>query len=114
MKTHGQIESIKHEKRLAEKYDGTRNAGSGSFWARKNDVRSSIFLIEHKYTSAKKSLSVKVEWLNEVWSNAVKEGLIPVLAFHLGGRNYVILTEDDFDELVEAHVLAGAGQVHGG
>lgn len=114
MKTPGQVESLKHEKRLARKFEGSRNAGSGSFWSRKNDVRSSMFLIEHKYTAAKKSMSVKLEWLDDVWRNAVVEGLMPVLAFHLGGKNYVILSEDDFDVLVESYVVARESQVHGG
>lgn len=114
MPTEGQKQSVKHEKRLAKKYDGSRNAGSGSFWSRKNDVRSSMFLIEHKYTGATKSISIKLGWLDEVWRNAVVEGLMPVLAFHLGGKNYMILSEDDFDVLVESYVLAREIEVHGG
>jgi hypothetical protein len=112
-KTPGQIQSLKHEKRLAAKHaGGQRAAGSGSFWSRKGDVRSTLFVIEHKYTAAKKSISVKVEWLNTIRNIGLMEGRIPVLAFHLGGQNYVVLSEDDFDELTErAYGLAGSGEV---
>lgn len=101
-KSEGQKKSQKHEQRLSKKYaDGTVNAGSGSFWSRKNDVRTARYLIEHKYTGAKLSLSIKASWLRDVWVNAIKEGKMPVLAFHLDGKDYVILSEDDFDELTE-------------
>lgn len=114
MKTHGQIQSQKHEKRLASKHEGQVSAGSGSFWSRKNDVRSSLLLIEHKYTAALKGITIKAHWLVDLWSNAISEGRIPVLAFHLAGRDYVILSEDDFDELLErAHGVAGDGEVLG-
>lgn len=100
-KTKGQVESLRHEKRLESKYEGgQRSAASGAFWSRKGDVRSRYFLFEHKWTE-KKSLSIKAEWLIKVAKEAIMESKIPVLAFHLCGRNYVILSEDDFDELWE-------------
>lgn len=96
----GQKQSVRHEKRLADKYAGRRNAGSGSFWSRKADVRSDRFIIEHKFTGGK-SISIKGSWLKDLVRIGLMERKVPVLAFHLEGRNYVVLTEDDFDELLE-------------
>jgi hypothetical protein len=104
VKPEGLRKSQEHERRLAKKYDGQRSAGSGSFWSRKGDVRSDKLALEHKYTGNKKSLTVKKEWLDTVEKDAIKDSRMPVLAFHLGGRDYFILTEDDFTELAE---LAG-------
>lgn len=111
-KTEGQIQSQKHEKRLAARYDGSTNAGSGSFWSRKGDIRAARFVIEHKYTGAKKSISIKAEWLKTIRNIGLMESKMPILAFHLDGKNYFILDEDDFDELTErAYGVAGAGEV---
>lgn len=112
MKTEGQIQSQKHEQRLAARYDGTTNAGSGSFWSRKGDIRAARFVIEHKYTGAKKSIAIKAEWLKTIRNIGLMESKMPILAFHLDGKNYFILDEDDFDELTErAYGVAGAGEV---
>jgi len=72
MKSEGQKQSLKHEKRLAKKVGGGRNAGSGAFWQRKGDVRSKDLLIEHKWTG-KQSFTMKADV-----------------------ENYVVLLEDDF------------------
>lgn len=98
VKSEGQRQSQKHEKRLAKKYDGQVSAASGAFWSRKGDVRSDDLLIEHKYTSAK-SITIKSEWLAKIEREAVLDSRTPVLMFHMGGRDYVVLTEDDFDEM---------------
>lgn len=98
MKTEGQKESQKHEKRLAKKIGGSVNARSGGFWSRKGDVRSDDLLIEHKYTG-KKSFSVKADVLEKITREAILEGRMPVLGVHLNGENYVILLEDDFLEI---------------
>ena len=47
LRSKGQKESQKHEKRLAKKIGGKRNAASGALWSRKGDVRSTDLLIEH-------------------------------------------------------------------
>lgn len=107
MPTEGQRQSKRHENRLAKKYDGQTNAGSGSFWSRKGDVRADRFVFEHKYTAAKKSLSIKAEWLRTILNIGLMEDKVPVLAFHLDGRNYMVLTEDDFDALVERAYPSG-------
>jgi len=93
--------SRKQEMRTADKYKGSRNAGSGSGWLRKNDVRSEHFLIENKLTNNAKSYSVKHTDLRDLHQRAVIEDRIPVLQFDLGGRSYVIITEDDFMEFLD-------------
>ena len=98
MKSKGQKESKKHEVRLAKKIGGKRNAGSGSLWTRKGDVRSADLLIEHKWTG-KASFSVKATVLEKIVKEAILDSRTPVLGFSLNNENYVMLTEDDFLEL---------------
>lgn len=88
--------SRKQEDRTAGRYKGSRNAGSGSGWLRKNDVRSDNLLIENKLTQNAKSYSIKFKELEELRQRAILDDRLPVLQFDLGGRNFVILTEDDF------------------
>ena len=99
MKSEGQKQSIKHEKRLAKAIGGSRNAASGAFWSRKGDVRSDDLLIEHKWTG-KKSFSLKSDVLKKIVREAILDGRVPVLGVHLDGENYVILLEDDYLETV--------------
>ena len=98
MKSKGQKESKKHEDRLAKKIGGKRNAGSGAFWSRKGDVRSTDLLIEHKWTG-KASFTVKATVLEKIVKEAILDSRTPVLGFSLNEQNYVMLTEDDFLEL---------------
>jgi hypothetical protein len=95
MKTRGQKESQKHEKRLAKTLDGSTVAASGAFWSRKGDVRSEKYLVEHKFTDAK-SYSLKAVDLQKLEKEAIMVGRIPVFAVSLGGKNYFILLEDDY------------------
>lgn len=88
--------SKKQEQRSANTYRGSRNAGSGSGWLRKNDVRSSDLLIENKFTNNLKSYTIKFSDLSELRQRAIIEDRMPVLQFDLGGKQFVILTEDDF------------------
>ena len=100
MRSKGQKESQKHEKRLAKRIGGTRNAASGALWARKGDVRSTDLLIEHKWTG-KKQFTVKSDVLKKTVREAILEGRMPAIGIHLDGEDYVILTEDDFLEMRE-------------
>jgi hypothetical protein len=93
--------SKRQELRTADKYRGSRNAGSGSGWLRKNDVRSEQFLIENKLTTGTKSYSIKSQELKELEVRSILEDRIPVLQFDLGGKSYVVLVEDDFLALVD-------------
>jgi hypothetical protein len=98
MKSKGQIESKKHEARLAKIINGKRNAISGAFWNRKGDVRSQDLLIEHKWTG-KVSFTVKAAVLEKIVKEAILDGRMPVLGFSLNNENYILLTENDFLEL---------------
>ena len=98
MRSKGQKESKKHEKRLAKKIGGTRNAASGALWARKGDVRSDDLLIEHKWTG-KKQFTIKSDVLKKNVREAILEGRMPILGIHLDGEDYVILLENDFLEM---------------
>ena len=93
--------SVKQEKRSAGSYNGSRNAGSGSGWMRKNDVRSEEFLIENKLTIGLKSITLKSLDLIELRERAIIEDRTPVLQFDLNNRRYVVLVEDDFLAMIE-------------
>lgn len=95
-----QRQSKKQEKRTANTYRGSRNAGSGSGWLRKNDVRSETLLIENKLTNNLKSYTVKFTDLRDLEKTAIKEDRMPVLQFDLGGKRYVIMREDDLLEML--------------
>lgn len=92
--------SKKQENRSAKIYNGSRNAGSGSGWLRKNDVRTHELLIENKLTNNEKSYSIKSKDLQELTQRAILEDRLPVLQFDLGGKHYVIINEDDFQMLI--------------
>jgi hypothetical protein len=98
MKSEGQKQSQKHEKRLAKLVDGSVNAASGAFWSRKGDVRSKDLLIEHKWTG-KKQVTIKSDVLKKITREAILDSRIPVLGIHLDGENYVVLLEDDYLEM---------------
>ena len=98
MKSEGQKQPRKHEKRLAKVIGGSVNAASGAFWSRKGDVRSKELLIEHKWTG-KKQVTIKSEVLKKITTEAILDGRIPILGLHLDGQNYVVLGEEDFFEL---------------
>jgi hypothetical protein len=98
VKSKGQRESKKHEDRLTGLVNGQRSAGSGAFWSRKGDVRSTDLLIEHKWTG-KASFTVKATVLEKIVKEAILDNRTPVLGFSLNNENYVMLTEDDFLEL---------------
>jgi hypothetical protein len=101
MKSEGQKQSLKHEKRLEKATGGKRNAASGAFWSRKGDVRTDDLLIEHKWTG-KKSVTIKSQVLEKITTEAILDSRMPVLGLHLDGENYVVLLEEDFLELRNA------------
>jgi hypothetical protein len=100
LKSEGQKQSQKHEKRLAKRVDGSTTAASGAFWSRKGDVRSDDLLIEHKWTG-KKTKTIKAEELEKITTEAIIDGRTPVFGISLNNKNYVILVEDDFIEMRE-------------
>lgn len=98
MKSEGQKQSQKHEKRLAKAIGGQTTAASGAFWSRKGDVRSQDLLIEHKWTG-KKSKTIQSAELKKITNEAIMDGRTPVFGIHLDGQDYVILLETDFLEI---------------
>lgn len=98
MKSEGQKNSQKHEKRLAKAVGGQTTAASGAFWSRKGDVRSKTLLIEHKWTG-KLSKTIQSKDLKKITNEAIMDGRLPVFGIHLDGEDYVILLETDFLEL---------------
>lgn len=98
MKSEGQKQSQKHEKRIAKAIGGSTTAASGAFWSRKGDVRNSDLLIEHKWTG-KKSKTIQSSDLEKIVNEAIMDGRLPVFGIHLNGKDYVILLETDFLEL---------------
>jgi hypothetical protein len=99
MKSEGQKQSQKHEKRIAKAVGGSTTAASGAFWTRKGDVRNSDLLIEHKWTG-KKTKTIKSEELKKITNEAIMDGRTPVFGIHLDGEDYVILLESDLFELL--------------
>lgn len=99
MKSEGQKQSQKHEKRIAKAIGGSTTAASGAFWSRKGDVRNESLLIEHKWTG-KKSKTISSAELKKITTEAIMDGRTPVFGMHLGGEDYVILLETDLWELL--------------
>jgi hypothetical protein len=98
VKSEGQKQSQKHEKRIAKAIGGQPTAASGAFWSRKGDVRSSDMLVEHKWTG-KKSKTISSAELKKITNEAIMDGRLPVFGIHLDGEDYVVLLETDFLEI---------------
>lgn len=92
--------SRKQEKKAADTYRGSRQPQSGAGWVRKNDVRSENLLIECKLTENMKSYTIKYVDLRELEVRAITEDRLPVLQFDLAGKQYVVLTQEDFLGLI--------------
>jgi hypothetical protein len=99
MKSEGQKQSQKHEKRIAKAIGGQTTAASGAFWSRKGDVRNDTLLVEHKWTG-KKTKTISSAELKKITNEAIMDGRTPIFGIHLDGEDYVILLEHDFMEMV--------------
>jgi hypothetical protein len=89
MKSEGQKQSQKHEKRIAKAVGGAPTAASGAFWHRKGDVRNETLLIE----------TIQSAELQKITNEAIMDGRTPVFGIHLDGEDYVLLLETDFLEM---------------
>jgi hypothetical protein len=98
VKSEGQKQSQKHEKRIAKAIGGQTTAASGAFWSRKGDVRNDSLLIEHKWTG-KKSKTIQSAELKKIVTEAIMDGRLPVFGIHPDEEDYVILMETDFLEM---------------
>lgn len=94
-----QRKSDSQEKDWADLIGGTTTKGSGSGWRQRQDVRDDYFLYECKGTD-KASISIKLEWWEQLRKNAYAEGRDPALHLELRGgdhtRRFVVLDESDF------------------
>jgi hypothetical protein len=91
--------SQRQERRGAALHGGTRNAGSGNGWVRKNDVRTPDYSIEYKVTS-KKSYSLKDAELIEAEKIALLDGREMLFGIEMvSGRRWIVLSEETFLDL---------------
>lgn len=86
------------ERRVAQRSGGSRNAGSGNGWTRKGDVRSDGVLYEMKRTD-KQQITIKLSDLEKIRQEAWADGRSPRFHIEIGTRRYVLLEEDDYEEL---------------
>jgi hypothetical protein len=91
----------KQEKEVAERRGGVMNAGSGSGWRRKNDVRERGSLLrilwEMKQTDNQSIQINRGKWLS-LRRNALLEGMMPAMHLQIRDVKLVVISEDDFDE----------------
>lgn len=88
------------EKRGAARRGTRQNSGSGSGWVHKNDARNDTWLEEYKRTD-KQSITLKSTDLEDLRSNALRTGRLPVLHFEVGGRHWSAVLEEDFEERID-------------
>jgi len=93
--------SRKQESRVAAQFGGRRTPGSGNQWSRKNDVRTSTHSWELK-TTGKGQYTLKAKELEEGERNALLDGRDFVFGVELNGRNWIVLSEEDFELLLAA------------
>jgi Holliday junction resolvase len=92
-----QKKSKRQERKLAKKlkescFEARTQAGSGSLWGAKGDVRTRLNLIECKRTD-KTQLILKESWLDKLRKEAIKDNRIPVMAIEIGLRRYFIVED---------------------
>ena len=112
--------SQQQEKRGAKQLDGRVQPGSGSQVSAKSDVRvprkpgvSGVragMLIEYKRTDGK-GIRLTTVMLEKNRREALLEGREPLLGLELGGRDYVVVSLEDYLDLKEraGDVVGGAG-----
>lgn len=94
-------DSVKQEKRGAKKYGGRTTPGSGNTpWA-KNDMRTPTESWEYKVTSAK-SFSLKAVDLEQAEQYALLDGRDMRFGIQMNGRNWVVLSEEEYETLMES------------
>jgi hypothetical protein len=92
--------SQRQEKDLAERYDGKRSPGSGNGWIHKNDVRNDTFSFEAK-TTEKRQYPLKLDELKLAEQYALLSGREMVFVIEMGGRNWMVLSQETFDTILE-------------
>lgn len=92
--------SQRQEARVAKRFGGTVNSGSGNGPYRKNDVRTPDLSIELK-TTAKASYPLKLSELLKAEQHALLDGRDVLFGIELGGRNWYVISEEDYLSLRE-------------
>lgn len=96
--------SKKQETYVAKKFNGKTTANSGATKFQKGDVKLDDFLVECKTkTTHSESMSIKKEWLEKNSKEALfmgKEYSALFFSFGPNEKNYVIIDEDTFQELI--------------
>lgn len=88
--------SKNHERSAAKKLKAKQHAGSGS-GARKHDMHTQDHLIENKTVlEGNRQITIKADDLKSLSYHAALQGRIAVLHVRLAGKNWVLITEDDF------------------
>lgn len=105
--------SSRQEKSVAKAVGGRKTANSGATAFQKGDVYNDAWLIECKTkTSPSESISIKREWLDKNEEEAFSmQKQYNALAFNFGdlhnAKNYYIINEDTFVELLEMQRTLG-------
>ncbi len=93
------VASRKQENRVANTFGGKRTPGSGNQWHTKNDVRTTTHSFELK-TTTKSQYTLKAKELEEGEKNAILDGRDFVFGVEMCGREWVVLSMEDFENLV--------------
>lgn len=94
------VKSDQQERRVARRLDAKQHGGSGSGKFFRNDMHTDAFWIECKRTDNKKYIRVDVQEMEALVRRAAEKGKCPVLAIEISGREYVLLLDADFQELL--------------
>ena len=94
---------VTHENNLAKSVNGKKVVGSGNKLD-KSDVKTDLFRYEAKSTG-KKSLSLKLEWLEKIVNEALRTGRYPALSIMFSeaqdpcSQRWILIEESMFKEL---------------
>lgn len=75
-------------------------ASGATPWA-KEDMKTDLFLIQHKEIQTAKSHNVKVAELEGLRRNAIDEGLRPLYMIDTPQRRWIMIEESLFDDMWE-------------
>lgn len=102
--------SHEQEQRGALQHNGRVQPGSGSGQHNKGDVKTKYELIEYKRTDGK-AIRVEAADLAKNRGRALVEQRTPLFGIEVGGRDYIIADQFDFDELIERRAREIAGRI---
>ena len=81
------------------RFGGSQSPRSGAGWSRKNDGRTDDELVEFKRTDNRRSITLLLDDLLKLYRHALAESRRPVLIFELGGREWAVLPESEYQGL---------------